>query len=413
MEAAYQLKVAISKIINVIYFDYKKYHPFVITLRQCKKLSNLRYEDSKLYEYYKKFNPQNLSQVMFETDEIESLKHIDKYNICLPWRSKIIKIKGEKGLSINHGCQYFGKVSRDKGLLEFNRIIKLYNLIKKNGYNKKKKIVGYLLKNDNDYRVIVISGNHRMAVLAAMGNRYIRIKIRNKIPIELSFIEKWPLVEKNIITKIEAEKIFNRYFQSNGKNKFERINTMNNKKIYQPGAAIQKWNIISKYIDNNDKTLLDVGCNYGYIVNEASKIAIYANGIEANEKYIDQLNDKIKNMTVTPKNIKYIPKYDVITLLSVSHQWNANYGENKEKEMIRILGNKAIRKFFYQPASIKSKFGTPPNIIDNNSISIQTYYIKFLKDLFQKSKISYIGKTSLTTKKEPYRYMFLVEKIGD
>lgn len=407
-----KIKVPISKIRNIIYFDYVQYHPFVKTLRQYKKNKNLKYEDSELYKYYNSFNPKNLSQVLFENNEIESLISANKYLIMLPWTNKLFKQKGEKGLNIKEGCQYFGKVSYKKGLLEFRRLIKLYNRIKSQGYNKKRRVAGYLLKRDKDYRIVLVSGNHRMAVMAALKHKYILIKIRNSEAILLEHLIYCPKVKKNLLNIDEAKKMFNRYFDDNGKNKLERINIMNCKKIYQPGAALQKWDLIKEYIDENDKTFLDIGCNTGYLVKKAKQKGLKTTGIEANDKYIkENMRDLIKHNTLTPDNIRYIRKYDIVCLLSVSHQWNLNYGIETEKKMIEIAGRKAIRKFFFQPASIRSKYKEYPKIIDNNDISIRNYNIKFLQGLFPKCNVKWVGKTSLTTKKEPFRHLFLVEKV--
>jgi hypothetical protein len=403
------IKAHISKIRNIIYFDYVNYHPFVKTLRQYKRNKNLKYENSELYKYYNNFNPQNLSQVMFETNEIESLRRYDKYNICHPWENNIIKIQGEKGLNINDGCQYFGKVSRKKGILEFKRLITLYNKVKAKGYNKKKKVSGYLLKRYNDYRIVLISGNHRMAVMAALKHVNIKVKVRKII--DINDIYNWVMVQTGLLKTEEARKIFERYFYDNGKNKLERINVMNNKKMYQPEASIKKWELISKHLDDSDKTLLDIGCNAGYLVKKALQKGMKANGIEGNKDYISKDMEKyIKNNIVTPENIRYIRRYDAILLLSVNHQFNSKYGADIERKMIKIIGNKANKKFFFQPASIKSKYKDAPNIKDNDAGSIKVYNIKLLKELFPHDIVKYVGQTKLTTKKEPYRYIFLVEK---
>jgi hypothetical protein len=404
-----KIKVNISKIRNIIYFDYVSYHPFVKTLRQYKKNKNLKYKDSELYKYYHKFNPQNLSQSMFETNEIKSLNKFTKMHMCHPWEKNIYKMKPEKGLLEADGCQHFGKVSYRKGLLEFKRLITLYKKIKAKGYKKNKYVSGYLLKRYNDYRIVLVSGNHRMAVMAALRYKIIKMKIINAI--DINDIHNWTMVQTGLLKENEARKMFERYFCDNGKNKLERINVMNNKKMYQPEASIKKWELISKHLDDNDKTLLDIGCNAGYLVKKALQKGMKANGIEGNKDYISKdMEAHIKNNIVTPENIRYIRRYDAILLLSVNQQFNSKYGADIERKMIKIIGNKANKKFFFQPASIKSKYKDAPNIKDNDGDSIKAYNIKLLKELFPHDIVKYVGQTKLTTKKEPYRYIFLVEK---
>jgi 2-polyprenyl-3-methyl-5-hydroxy-6-metoxy-1,4-benzoquinol methylase len=186
------------------------------------------------------------------------------------------------------------------------------------------------------------------------------------------------------------------------------MNSLKNK--YEPKAAIEKWKLVEKYLTSNDKTLLDVGCNFGYLVKKAYEKGIDSIGFESNKNFVDNKNN-IKNKTLTPENIKNIKKYDVILLLSVSHQWNCIWGIAEEERMIKMLGNKS-NKFFFQPASIKSKYKESPNILDNNEKSIINYNMNMLKRLFPSKKVSYIGKTELDNKKEKYRYLFLVAKIG-
>jgi hypothetical protein len=248
-----------------------------------------------------------------------------------------------------------------------------------------------------------------MAVMAALKHVNIKVKVRKII--DINNIHNWVMVQIGLLKKNEARKMFERYFYDNGKNKLERINVMNNKKMYQPEASIKKWELISKHLDDNDKTLLDIGCNAGYLVKKALQKGMKANGIEGNKDYISKdMEVHIKNNIVTPENIRYIRRYDVILLLSVSQQFNSKYGTDIERKMIKIIGNKANKKFFFQPASIKSKYKDAPDIKDNDAGSIKVYNIKLLKELFPHDTVKYIGQTKLTTKKEPYRYIFLVEK---
>lgn len=397
--------VNISKIRNIIFFDYIEYHPFVSTLKQYKKNKNLDYRNSELFKFYNKFNPKNASQVLFETNELKSLINISKFTIVHPWNKFIIK--GEKKLSIDHGCQYFGEVSKSKGQLEFRRLIKLYNKIKRKGYHTNKQISGYLLRNNNDYRFIVTGGNHRIAVLAVLNYRFLSVRVKEVI--NINNINKSRCKE---LTKGETNKIFNRFFNENGKDKLKRIERMNDfmkPKIYQSKAAKQKFEIIKKYLTEEDQTLLDVGCNFGYLVKKFIERGVNAVGYEAEKKYIDPKNTKVINKILTPNNIRYVKKYDVILLLSVNQQFNAAWGKETEEKMIKTIGEKC-NKFFFQPASIKSKYKEPPSIIDNNKISIVAYYEDKLKQLFPNREVNYIGETRLTTKHEKYRYIFLIEK---
>lgn len=394
------IKIDISKARNIIFFDYIEYHPFVKTLKQYKLNKNLNYKNSELFKFYNKFNPQNASQVLFENDDLKSLINTSKFIIVHPWNRFIIK--GEKKLDLDHGCQYFGNVSNSKCKLEFKRLIKLYQKIKKHGYHRNKFVNGYLLKKNNDYRFIVTGGNHRIAVLASLGYKFIWVETKKIINIK-------DIRKQYELTNDEAIKIFNRFFYENGKNKLERINKIMIPKTYQLKAARQKFEIIKKYLTEEDQTLLDIGCNTGYLINKFIERGMNCTGYEAEKKYIDVNNKNIINKILNPSNVKFIKKYDVIFLLSVNQQFNSIWGKETEEEMIKTIGKKC-NKFFFQPASIKSKYKEPPNIIDNNKISIISYYENKLKELFPDRNSKYIGEVRLTTKHERYRYIFLIEK---
>ena len=70
------------------------------------------------------------------------------------------------------------------------------------------------MKRHNDYRFIITGGNHRMAVLTALNYKYIEVKAKRIIDIKdiNNFDEKY-------LTNDEMIKIFNRFFDENGKNK--------------------------------------------------------------------------------------------------------------------------------------------------------------------------------------------------
>jgi hypothetical protein len=133
---------------------------------------------------------------------------------------------------------------RDVAFVDFDvteKISKIKNLIRsiqKNGYvpdkfpDRKGGIVGYRLSHQDIKRTYIVSGNHRVAVLSAMGIPFDvlpetgkSIKPRdaegvgvdyNNFPEEFSSdtIARWPSVSSGFLTESQALEILNRYLES-------------------------------------------------------------------------------------------------------------------------------------------------------------------------------------------------------
>ena len=68
-----------------------------------------------------------------------------------------------------------------------------------------------------------------MAVLAALGHKEVKVASRDPKIISNDEIDNWPQVKNGFFDRHAAEKIFNRFFDSCGKNKAERIAKIENK----------------------------------------------------------------------------------------------------------------------------------------------------------------------------------------
>ena len=133
---------------------------------------------------------------------------------------------------------------RDVAFIDFDvaekveKIKDLIHSIQKHGYNPKKfpdrkgGIVGYTLSHQDTKRTYIVSGNHRVAVLGAMGIPFDilpetgkSIKDRdaegvgvdyNNFPEEFSSdtIARWPSVSSGFLTEEQAFEILNRYLET-------------------------------------------------------------------------------------------------------------------------------------------------------------------------------------------------------
>lgn len=210
-------------------------NPFVQTLRQYSE-TKCQYEGSILEHYYNAFCPSSMQSVLDSNDS--SLNKYHPMATVLPWgistpeeklpricvdqhASQLLSIEAKKlGLPIanNYGWQFFGPVSKDLGLLEYRRLISVYNSIKDNGYLPEQHgyIHGQFLISDENWVWVNIGGKHRFASLAALKFKDIPVALNSRssaLYIRRSDVEYWPNVKNGIFSKTDALNIFDRILQ--------------------------------------------------------------------------------------------------------------------------------------------------------------------------------------------------------
>jgi hypothetical protein len=205
------------------------WHFLVETLNQYRNNKNIRYDETALAKYYEYYQPQNLLEALFGEDasdnDLLSLKKFrDPQNAPMPWTPMNLINKKFKN---NQGD--YGPKDRfsNYGIQRMERLIKIHNNINENGFNEEEysdvgdHIKGIMLKNSNEYRFLVVNGNHRIAALSALGYQKVMVRSCKKFPaiIDVENIKNWPCVKKGIYSETTAEKIFMHYFEQNGLDK--------------------------------------------------------------------------------------------------------------------------------------------------------------------------------------------------
>jgi len=216
-------KVETKIITNSICFAFSDdgWHPFVSLLKDYINNEKLIYNNSILDLYYKNFTPKSMAEIYIdELDECKNeIKEVPSQWLLLPWELTPRMPGGEKGLDLEHGIQVFGPVSKQKGQLEFDRVIKTYKSIKEKGFNiNQSTIYGQFLKNGTEYRFKINSGNHRVPALSVLKYNKIPVALDPRVPrvIDIERIDDWPQVKNGLLSKKIAKKIFLRFFHHNG-----------------------------------------------------------------------------------------------------------------------------------------------------------------------------------------------------
>jgi len=196
---------------------YNPYQTYIVEL--SKGIPKLECRE-KFTDFLKHYRPKNMGEAL----GITLTNYVPLWSY--PWNkigSKDFLDKRNKWLADPNDCPDILTHFSDKGILEF-RVLeefvwleKAYYLIKKNGYIPKEyknyaEVIRFISA-DGHSRYLVIDGNHRISALHALGVKNIRAIVRSTIYEKGS--DKWYGVRKNLISKKDASKIFNAYFEEN------------------------------------------------------------------------------------------------------------------------------------------------------------------------------------------------------
>lgn len=193
-------------------------HHVIKTLQEYDNDKSIDYKQTSLYHFLKNFTPASICE--FINNKGPNVCNLPLF--IYPWGT--FK-KNEYGMIKNPQTSRFCGPSNDEFIkFEFERIIKLYNSIKQEGYkpwNFKNGFIGgtMLIKENGDRRFIVLQGNHRLAILSYLGHETIQVR---EVPrylkkIKQSDISKIPAQLIDICDAVSAKKIFNLYFEEDGK----------------------------------------------------------------------------------------------------------------------------------------------------------------------------------------------------
>lgn len=202
----------IDKAINIfgVSFSDINSHPIVATLMEYRSNPALKYQESQLYRYHTEFCPNDT----FQAFNINA-SHGDLPLFVYPWGAFRKNYNEDKDVTKSRFC---GPSSDDFILHEFNHIISLYESILSNGYSILKwanVLAGtYLIDRSGQYRFVVLQGNHRISVLAALGKTKVLVRTMPGYCEKVEEIKSnnWENVVNGRCEIAMAEQIFSQFF---------------------------------------------------------------------------------------------------------------------------------------------------------------------------------------------------------
>lgn len=205
-------------------------HPFVQTAVDFLKEGKKDFKNTPLYNFYKQFQPNSAGDLLQLSNE--EFSRISPIKTVQPWLRETFNQRYERWkslvknenlsrsgieLDITHGVSGFGPVSDEKCIIEYESIISLCESIKNNGFknNITNPITAYTLNYEGDFKYVISDGQHRVAVLIALGYNKIPILLSDKKTkriISRRESQYFPNVVNSIFTIEEAQHVFDLYF---------------------------------------------------------------------------------------------------------------------------------------------------------------------------------------------------------
>ncbi len=187
------------------------------------------------------------------------------------------------------------------------------------------------------------------------------------------------------------------------------------------GGADERWELIRRELDEKDRSILDIGSNLGGMSQLVAAQGRFALGVEPDARLVRAARRRTRaaaniaftQTAIDPDTVLMLPGFDVVFCLSVHHYWVSLYGEDTAWRIIAELLARARNKFFFEPASVKRKYGDSDlDFQDLDREAIVEYNVKHLELVASSDQsIRVLGETPCRPK-EPFRMMFLVERRG-
>jgi hypothetical protein len=215
-------------------------HPFVRTMIEYQKGDCTTYVGSALERYHTSFIPASACEALglSQSTVSEKLLALRPLQAVLPWwpsegatafgsietaRNQIARrdytLAGHSGAE-QPGVYQHGPFSAEQGQIEFNRLIKVYEAIRADGFRRDDSFDGdirgvALVMSDGSYRIMLHCGQHRASALAALGHHTLPVRLTSPSSasiIRRDDVEFWPYVRTGLFSREAALEVFDRIF---------------------------------------------------------------------------------------------------------------------------------------------------------------------------------------------------------
>jgi hypothetical protein len=214
------------------------WHPFLELLRAYEHDKELPYEDSVLCRLYERFTPATVAQAVFVVPDLPRApldrmpaEHEVMKRLWQLDRRAVDAIVAQAPYSpiLNGHPRYFGPKTPTAGREHFDRVIELYESVKRHGYNPARfgggRPRGYFLTRGDDYRFVISRGNHRVPALRLLGIQQIVATCRVHHPpvVDEDQLSRWSLDENGPYPRDTVRALFDAMFSATGSERAQAL----------------------------------------------------------------------------------------------------------------------------------------------------------------------------------------------
>jgi hypothetical protein len=152
--------------------------------------------------------------------------------------------------------------------------------------------------------------------------------------------------------------------------------------------TFDRYNAVFDNLPDAPKTLLDLGCNRGFFVLNASRSGIFSLGIDHDKfellyaKSISEIhnasNALFMHSEINQNLINNLPRFEMIVCTSIFHHWVRIYGKESSFQMMQGIADKTIKYLVFETGQ-------------NNETETRFYkYLEFMGDSYENWVTSFL-----------------------
>lgn len=192
---------------------------FLAEIRRQKAPADLDHLPPVIHEFYARYTPATLADIYGIHDSNSAyFRRKIPGEFLLPWCLRQFVRK-----AYPRGWHFSGPATPSEIRERAGNILGVYRSIEARGYDPTKYSGrgvdahprGFFLRSGDAYRFVILGGNHRAAVLAALGYETIPVTFRGDYPrvIDVAAAADWPQVRQGNLTVGEARRTLLHYFR--------------------------------------------------------------------------------------------------------------------------------------------------------------------------------------------------------
>jgi hypothetical protein len=232
------VRVPLERIVSRVGFSHARdgWHPFVEAIREYEADRALRFEDSTLARLYERYRPANVHEVLLDhlATPLEPFCDWPPVVNLVRWvwahnRHSVARILRESDAAgPDRAWTHYGPHTREYGERELARIVSTYESIRGGGFDaaayEARRMDGYFLTRGEEYRFVLLHGNHRVAALNVLGYEHVDVHARRFHPavVDEGELQRWTVAGGGLYSGELVTNLFDMLFTETGRKKARR-----------------------------------------------------------------------------------------------------------------------------------------------------------------------------------------------